>query len=46
MSPLDEINPGNSIDGTIYFDVPEGTNVVPIDINAGFLSDPVRVNLE
>lgn len=46
VSLLDEINPGNSIEGTIYFDVPEGTNVVAIDTNAGFLSDPVRVNLD
>lgn len=46
VSLLDEINPGNSIEGTIYFDVPEGTSIVGLDIDAGFLSDPVRVSLD
>lgn len=46
VSLLDEINPGNSIEGTIYFDVPEGTSIVSINIDAGFLSDPVRVSLD
>lgn len=45
VSLLDEINPGNSLEGTLYFDVPEGTDIVAIDIDAGFLSDPVRVSL-
>lgn len=45
VSLLDEINPGNSLEGTPYFDVPEGTDIVAIDIDAGFLSDPVRVSL-
>lgn len=45
VSLLDEINPGNSIEGTLYFDVPEGTDITALDINAGFLSDPVRVSL-
>lgn len=45
VSLLDEINPGNSIEGRLFFDVPADAEVVGLDINAGFLSDPVRVSL-
>lgn len=45
VSLLDEINPGNSIEGTLYFDVPADAEIVGLDINAGWLSDPVRVSL-
>ncbi|MCH8561100.1 MULTISPECIES: DUF4352 domain-containing protein [unclassified Nesterenkonia] len=46
VSLLDEINPGNSIEGRLYFDVPADAEVSALDINAGFLSDPVRVSLD
>lgn len=46
VSLLDEINPGNSIEGRLYFDVPADAEVIALDINAGFLSDPVRVSLD
>lgn len=46
VSLLDEINPGNSIEGRLYFDVPADAQVTALDINSGFLSDPVRVSLD
>lgn len=46
ISILDEINPGNSIEGLLYFDVPEDTEITHLEINSGFLSAPVRVSLE
>lgn len=45
VSLLDEINPGNSLEGRLYFDVPADAEIIALDINAGFLSDPVRVSL-
>lgn len=46
VSILDEINPGNSIEGRLYFDVPTDAEITGLDINAGFLSDTVRVSLD
>jgi len=46
VSILDEINPGNSIEGQLYFDVPTDTEITYVEINAGFLSTPVRVSLD
>lgn len=46
VSLLDEINPGNSIEGRLFFDVPADAEINALDINAGFLSDPVRVSLD
>lgn len=46
VSILDEINPGNSIQGRLFFDVPADTEITALEINAGFLSTPVRVSLD
>ncbi|MGJ9405036.1 DUF4190 domain-containing protein [Nesterenkonia aurantiaca] len=46
VSILDEINPGNSIEGLLYFDVPEDAEITSLEINSGFLSAPVRVSLD
>lgn len=46
ISILDQINPGNSIEGRLYFDVPSDAKITHLEINAGFLSAPVRVSLD
>ncbi|MPZ53232.1 MAG: DUF4352 domain-containing protein [Acidimicrobiia bacterium] len=41
-----EINPGNSIDGTIVFDVPEDAEVAYAELHDSVFSNGIRVELE
>lgn len=43
---LDEVNPGNTLKGKIWFDVPEATNVTELTISSGFLSSPISVKIK
>ncbi|WP_349827336.1 DUF4352 domain-containing protein [Brevibacterium litoralis] len=40
---FDEINPGNTLDGTALYDVPEGVEITTISISDGFFGSPVEV---
>ena len=42
---MSEINPGNSIKGTVVFDVPKGTDLTSIDLHDSFFSGGVTVAL-
>lgn len=41
-----EINPGNSIEGTIVFDVPQGASVVRAELHDSAFSNGIAVNLQ
>lgn len=43
---LAEINPGNKIEGVLLYDIPADAAPVAVDLQAGWLSKPVRVSLE
>ncbi len=43
---LAEINPGNKVEGVLLYDVPVDAVPVAVDLQAGWLSDPVRVSLD
>ena len=43
---LTEINPGNKVEGVLLYDVPVDAVPVAVDLQAGWLSDPVRVSLD
>ena len=43
---MSEINPGNSIKGTVVFDVPKGTDLTSIDLHDSFFSGGVTVALK
>lgn len=41
---LEEINPGNTVDGAIIFDVPEGTTPTEASLGGGLLGGDARVS--
>lgn len=43
---LEQTNPGQSVEGSLYYDVPEGTELVEVKFTGGMLSDPVVVSLK
>lgn len=43
---LEQTNPGQSVEGSLYYDVPEGTELVKVEFTGGMLSDPVVVSLK
>lgn len=43
---LAEINPGNRVEGVLLYDVPVDAVPVAVDLQAGWLSDAVRVSLD
>lgn len=45
LSILDEVNPGNTLSGYLYFDVAETADIQKVHIDDGWFSDPVEVNL-
>ena len=42
---FEEINPGNSIKGYVFFDVPKGTKVSKLELHDSMLSGGVEVRL-
>ena len=42
---LEDINPGNSVSGSIYFDVPVGESLVKIELHDSMFSNGVEVQL-
>jgi hypothetical protein len=42
---LNEINPGNSVDGVIVFDVPKGTTIDHLELHDSMFSDGVQVGV-
>jgi hypothetical protein len=42
----DEINPGNAVEGAIYFDVPPGTPLDRVLLDVGWFSDPAEIALQ
>jgi hypothetical protein len=42
---LTDINPGNSVDGVLVFDVPEGLSPAAIELHESLFSDGVTVSL-
>lgn len=42
---FDDINPGNTVQGKIIFDMPEGATPTSIQLHGGMFSDGVKVNL-
>lgn len=45
LSILDEVNPGNTLSGYLYFDVAETADIQKVHIDDGWFSDPIEVNL-
>lgn len=43
---LTEVNPGNTVEGVLLYDIPVDAEPTSIDLQAGWLSDSVRVSLE
>lgn len=43
---FEEINPGNALNGTIVFDVPEGANIVRAELHDSAFSGGVEVSLQ
>lgn len=41
----EEINPGNTIKGKVYFDVPKGAKLASIELHDSFFSGGVKVRL-
>lgn len=46
VSLLDEINPGNTIEGVLYYDAPVGTNIVEMKVSGGLFTAPVTIALQ
>ena len=44
-SMIDEVNPGNTLTGTLYYDVPDGATLVELQISGGLFDLPVTVRL-
>ena len=42
---FEEINPGNSLKGYVYFDVPKGTKVIKLELHDSMLSGGITVRL-
>ena len=42
----DEINPGNVVEGAIYFDVPVGTALHYVELDTGWFSEPTEISLQ
>ncbi|MGC5077407.1 DUF4352 domain-containing protein [Agrococcus sp. DT81.2] len=42
----DEINPGNAVEGAIYFDVPPGTPLDRVLLDGGWFDDPAEIALQ
>jgi Domain of unknown function (DUF4352)/Protein of unknown function (DUF2510) len=42
---FEEINPGNSIKGFVYFDVPKGTKISKLELHDSMFSDGIAVRL-
>jgi hypothetical protein len=45
VSLLDEINPGNSLEGTLYYDVPVDATIVAMQVSGGLFTAPVTIAL-
>lgn len=45
LSILDEVNPGNTLSGYLYFDVAADADIQKVHINDGWFADPIEVNL-
>ncbi len=43
---FDKVNPGTTVEGTIYFDVPADANLASLKVEGGFLTKPVIVSLK
>lgn len=43
---FEEINPGNTVDGSVYFDVPKGTKLVKMELHDSLFSGGVEVVLK
>ena len=43
---LEDINPGNSVVGTVVFDVPKGTKVTELELHDSAFSGGVKVALK
>jgi hypothetical protein len=43
---LTEINPGNTVEGALLYDIPADAEPVAIDVESGWFSDPVRIALD
>lgn len=41
-----EINPGNSVDGTFVFDVPKGVSLTTVELHDSTFSSGIKVNLQ
>lgn len=46
QSFLEDINPGNSVTGTVVFDIPKGAVPASLELHDSVLSDGVAVNLQ
>jgi len=42
---FEEINPGNSLKGSVFFDVPKGTKISKLELHDSMLSDGITVRL-
>lgn len=42
----DEINPGNAVEGAVYFDVPAGTVLERVMLDVGWFSEPAEIALQ
>ncbi|MGZ6005227.1 MAG: DUF4352 domain-containing protein [Candidatus Saccharimonadales bacterium] len=42
----DDINPGNTVKGDLFFDVPKGTTLVKLELHDSALSNGVNVSLQ
>jgi hypothetical protein len=40
-----QINPGNSVDGTVVYDVPKGTKITQLELHDSMFSDGVKVKV-
>lgn len=45
ISWYDEVNPGNTIQGLIYFDMPDGTSVERLEVADGWFGEPAEIAL-
>lgn len=43
---LTEINPGNTVEGALLYDIPADASPVALDVSAGLFTDPVRISLD
>ncbi|MGL5824529.1 MAG: DUF4352 domain-containing protein [Nocardioides sp.] len=42
----EEINPGNTVTGSVFFDVPKGTKLVKVELHDSMFSGGVEVALK